>query len=231
MPGRNPELPEGTDHIINGAAEMSSGTGVGGYGDAGFVASSASGRDTGGLSTGGFSTAGAGGGTASLGGTGTGATGDIKSQVRNSAQGLKGQATDKVRSYAVDGKNRATSALDELANVVQDAATSLDEKLGAQYGQYARQAADTVSGLANTLRDKDVDELFDDARNVVRKSPGVAIGVAAAVGFALVRLVKVGLPQEGAEVDFTPEPGRDVQFISDDIAASSGAGAASGAGV
>ncbi len=30
----------------------------------------------------------------------------------------------------------------------------------------------------------------------MRKSPGVAIGIAAVVGFTLVRLVKAGLPEE-----------------------------------
>ena len=49
--------------------------------------------------------------------------------------------------------------------------------------------------FADTLRRKDVDDLYEDARAIVRKSPVVAIGVAAAVGFALVRLVKSGVEQ------------------------------------
>ncbi|HEX8375670.1 MAG TPA: hypothetical protein VF606_10875, partial [Geminicoccaceae bacterium] len=43
----------------------------------------------------------------------------------------------------------------------------------------------------------DVDELYDNVRSAVRKSPGVAIGIAAVVGFTLVRLVKAGMPEEG----------------------------------
>jgi hypothetical protein len=53
---------------------------------------------------------------------------------------------------------------------VSDAADSIDERLGSEYGQYARRAADAVTGLADSLRDKDVDELFDGARNVVGKA-------------------------------------------------------------
>ena len=37
------------------------------------------------------------------------------------------------------------------------------------------------------------DAMLDDARAFVRKSPGVAIGVAAALGFALARVVQSGL--------------------------------------
>ena len=42
---------------------------------------------------------------------------------------------------------------------------------------------------------KDPDELIDDTREFVRKSPGVALAGAAIIGFALVRLVKSGLDQ------------------------------------
>ena len=50
-----------------------------------------------------------------------------------------------------------------------------------------------VAGFADKLRDKNVDDLIDDTRDFVRKSPGIAIGIAAVAGFALVRLIKTGL--------------------------------------
>ena len=178
MPPRNRELPEGTDHIINGAMETGAGThastGTSGSGaGAGFIGSGA-GDDTG--------------------GTAAGKGGTAVSQLKDGAASLKDQATGKARDYAVDGKNRAAGALDDFSKAVQDSAQAIDERLGAEYGEYARRAADAVSGFADTLRTKDVDELFEDARAIVRKSPVVAIGTAAAVGFALVRLVKSGIP-------------------------------------
>ena len=48
---------------------------------------------------------------------------------------------------------------------------------------------------ANSIAAKDADELIDDTREFVRKSPGVALAGAAIIGFALVRLVKSGLDQ------------------------------------
>ena len=44
-------------------------------------------------------------------------------------------------------------------------------------------------------RSKSVDDLLDSARELVRKSPGVAIGAAAAVGFVVARLLTAGLDQ------------------------------------
>jgi hypothetical protein len=110
--------------------------------------------------------------------------------------GLRGQATEKARTYAAQGKDKATDALDDFANIFEDAARSIDGKVGSQYGDYARKAAQGVAGFSTTLRDKDVEQLFDEARELVRKSPAVAIGAAVAAGFVIARLVKAGMSDE-----------------------------------
>lgn len=121
--------------------------------------------------------------------------------VRDEAEKIAGQAGDKARSFVDTGKERATGALDEFSTLMRDAATSVDEKLGAQYGQYARSAADQISGLADSLRTKQVDDLIDDARAFVKKSPAVAVGIAAGVGFVLARLLKSGIDAAGDLAD------------------------------
>lgn len=209
MPPRDDELPEGTDHIINGAMETG-GSSAGGARDAGGGSSSGFIGASGGDGTGG--TAASVGGTqmtategkagnvpatTSTGaGTGTGGTENVTDQVRGQIYNLRDQAGGKVREFADTGKTRATDMLEELSRVVADTADSIDERLGNNYGEYARKAADGVSGFADSLRGKEVDELYDDVRSAVRKSPGLAIGIAAVVGFTLVRLVKAGMPEE-----------------------------------
>jgi hypothetical protein len=211
MPPRDDELPEGTDHIINGAMEtgggegsdgFSSGVADGGGSSSGFIG--ASGADgTGGTAASGGGTAmteieDAGGGVRGSGGATGGGTegGNVTDQVKGQIYNLRDQAGGKVREFADTGKTRATDMLEELSRVVADTADSIDERLGNNYGEYARRAADGVSGFAESLRGKEVDELYDDVRSAVRKSPGIAIGIAAVVGFTLVRLVKAGLPEE-----------------------------------
>jgi ElaB/YqjD/DUF883 family membrane-anchored ribosome-binding protein len=112
----------------------------------------------------------------------------------NETQGLRSQAGDTVRAYAIQGKDRTTDALDNIVKLVSGAADTIEERLGAQYAGYARSAADTVGNVADTLREKDVDDLVEDAKTFVKNSPGIAIGAAAAVGFVLARLVKAGTP-------------------------------------
>jgi len=113
--------------------------------------------------------------------------------LKDSAAKLTKDAGDKARAYAEDGKARAGGALDELARLMTEAAGTVDEKLGEQYGQYARGAADSVSGFSDSLKAKNLDDLIEDARGFVKKSPAIAIGTAAALGFVLVRLIKAGL--------------------------------------
>lgn len=113
--------------------------------------------------------------------------------IKDGGARLTTQATDKARMFADQGKAKAGEKLDEFSQMLTDAAQTVDKKLGGQYGQYARSAADQVTNFSNTLKAKDVDELVDDVRGFVRASPAVAIGVAAALGFALARLVQSGL--------------------------------------
>jgi ElaB/YqjD/DUF883 family membrane-anchored ribosome-binding protein len=96
-------------------------------------------------------------------------TTDAKTAIKDSVGGYGAQAADKARMFAEDGKAKAGGALDQIAQLLTDAA-----------------------------------ELVDDARELVRKSPGIAIGAAAAVGFVVARLIQSGLesgtsdPKSGA---------------------------------
>jgi ElaB/YqjD/DUF883 family membrane-anchored ribosome-binding protein len=223
MPPRKTELPEGTDHIVNGAMETNAGRAGGGAGglqggggtSSGFIGgtdTNVRGDDTGGTVAGG--TGGAGRGRGPAGGESGGGSGSDRGgrreralgELKGGAQNLRDQATTKVREYAEEGKGRATTALDDFSGVLRETATQIDDRIGSEYGQYARRAADAVQDFADNIRNKEVDELYDDARDLVRKSPAVAIGVAAAVGFALVRLVKAGMPAEDVDVEFRPDP-------------------------
>lgn len=114
-------------------------------------------------------------------------------RVRGEAARLTGEATGRAKDYATQGKERASGALDDVARLVGDAANQVDDRLGEQYGRYARVASDAIARLATSLREKDVDQLVGDARDLVRKSPAIAIGAAAAIGFVVARLVKAGV--------------------------------------
>jgi hypothetical protein len=118
------------------------------------------------------------------------------SRIAEQVEKLRGQASEKAFAFAAQGKDRASDALDELAKVVSDAAATVDDKVGRDYGDYARRAADAVSGAAQTLRGKDVETLYEDARALVTKSPAIAVGTAIVLGFAIARLARSALPPQ-----------------------------------
>ena len=105
---------------------------------------------------------------------------------------LYGQASDRALEAARAGKTRAAGGLENLARAIDDSAATVDDKLGKQYGDFARSAAQQVASLAGTLDEQDLDELVASTRDFVRKSPAVAIGSAAVVGFMLARLLRGG---------------------------------------
>jgi len=117
---------------------------------------------------------------------------NLESTVREHVKSVAAQATAKARETTTQGLNTAGEVLENVAATVEDSAQKLDERFGKTYGDFARKAADTVSGAANTVRGTDVDDLLKTARDTVRKRPWVVAGVAAAVGFALTRLFRVG---------------------------------------
>jgi uncharacterized phage infection (PIP) family protein YhgE len=149
-------LPEGTDHVVPGAANNA--------------------RDAGGSARDRLKADAA----------------DLRDKATSKAADLKSQATDKARDYAEEGKTRASAGLESVARMIGDSATQIDEKLGTAYGDYARKAGDAVADFSASLRDKDVDELIDGARDLVRRSPAIAIGAAAAAGFVIARIIKAG---------------------------------------
>jgi ElaB/YqjD/DUF883 family membrane-anchored ribosome-binding protein len=83
--------------------------------------------------------------------------------------------------------------------MVGDTAPGIEERLGADYGDYARRAAGAIENAANTIASKDPDELIEDTRNFVRDSPGIALAGAAVVGFVVARLLKSGLARDEDE--------------------------------
>lgn len=110
---------------------------------------------------------------------------DWVSEVKTYSQDAK----VKGRDIATQGKSKVSEGLTALGQAVADSAHVVDEKLGARYGDYARTASRSIQDAATSLESKSIDELGEDARAFVRKSPGTAVGIAAVVGFLLSRML------------------------------------------
>lgn len=125
----------------------------------------------------------------------TSTTGSLTEDARAYAD----QAKEKAASIAREGKTRASDALAAVGRTIADTAGTVDEKLGPQYGNYARNAARWTQETAAKLESKEFSELGEDVKDFVRKSPGLAIGIAAVAGFALARMLSGGKDSAASE--------------------------------
>lgn len=122
--------------------------------------------------------------------------GGLIEKLRSGGEKLTGQAGEKARGLVSQGLERSAEALANVSKLIGDTAPGLEERLGPEYADYARRAAAAIENTANTIAEKDPDELIDDTRNFVRNSPGLALAGAAIAGFVLARLVKTGLSRD-----------------------------------
>lgn len=77
------------------------------------------------------------------------AVGDVDWKVHGDQ--LKDQAAKTAISAAGIAKDKGSTAMQSLSKLISDTAGTVDAKLGPQYGDYARYAAEAVSGAAKTL--------------------------------------------------------------------------------
>jgi ElaB/YqjD/DUF883 family membrane-anchored ribosome-binding protein len=128
-------------------------------------------------------------------------SGKLIDRLRSGGEDFSTQAGERARGLVSQGLERSAETLSNVSKLVGDTADGLDERLGPEFGEYARKAASAIENTANSIASKDADELIEDTRNFVRNSPGIAIAGAAIVGFAVARLLKSGLSSRDEDDD------------------------------
>jgi len=125
----------------------------------------------------------------------------LVNRFRDGREQISNQAGERARGFVTQGLERTSEALANVSKMIGDTAGGIDERLGEEYGDYARRAAGSIENVANQIASKDPDELIEDTRNFVRNSPGMALAGAAVVGFVVARLFKTGLSKDEGDED------------------------------
>lgn len=132
--------------------------------------------------------------TGTAAGVAKGRVSDMIVEVKDEAAVIAEKTGANAKSAASSGKEMAADAVAGLADAARQMAGKLDEGQAegknARAAEIARKAADTMERFSGRLREKDVDELANDARSAVRNNPAIAVGAAAVIGFALARFLK-----------------------------------------
>jgi hypothetical protein len=108
-----------------------------------------------------------------------------KSDIAGAAEAAKAEA----RRIAGLQKNAGADRLGEVAGAVHGAARSLEAGMP-QMATYVHDAAVRLEDAANTLRQRNVDDLIDGIGRFARAQPVLFFGGAMLAGFALTRFLK-----------------------------------------
>lgn len=106
------------------------------------------------------------------------------------ANGLFGKAQNHLLDLAESGKSDLVHNVDNIVGLIREVASQV-ESIGIDpLSHYARRTTALVDDLHSSIRDKSVEDLIDDGRELVRSNPEIAIVVAAIIGFVGARILK-----------------------------------------
>ena len=136
----------------------------------------------------------------SSGSPGAGAGADPRADLeagKQKARELADQAAQRAKSEAEARKAGAAGQVDQVASAVERAAEELDPTLS----RYAATLAGSMHGIAGRLRDRSVDQLAEDVRQLARSNPTMFVLGSIGVGLALSRFLKASPRRHEPESD------------------------------
>jgi ElaB/YqjD/DUF883 family membrane-anchored ribosome-binding protein len=108
----------------------------------------------------------------------------------NTQGGIVGRARERATAQLSSQKDRATDGMGSVAHAVRQSTQQLREQHHDTIAQYIEKAADQLDKMSARLREKNVNELIDDAQRLARRQPALFIGAAFAVGLLGARFLK-----------------------------------------
>lgn len=142
-----------------------------------------------------------GGGSPKQGGTAGAGSADPRADLaagKRKAKELAGDATERAKREAETRKEGAAGQVDDVARAVERAAEELGDN--PSLSRYASDLAESMHGIAGRLRERSIDDLADDVRQLARSNPTLFVLGSIGAGLALSRFMKASpRRQHGSE--------------------------------
>jgi hypothetical protein len=133
----------------------------------------------------------------SAGGGGQSKTQQAEQKVEEKAGQVADQARQQAMSRAESGKDQAAEQLSTVASAVRQTSEQLRQQNKDSIADYVDMGAERAERLAAALRERDVNQLLHDAAELPRRSPGLFVGGAFALGILSTRFLKSSSQQTG----------------------------------
>jgi ElaB/YqjD/DUF883 family membrane-anchored ribosome-binding protein len=115
---------------------------------------------------------------------------DAAHEAAEQASNVADQVREKAESQLESQKERATASLGSMASAVRQTSQKLREEQFDGVAQYVERAADQLERFSNHLRERDLNQLADEARQFARQQPALFIGTSFAAGILAARFIK-----------------------------------------
>jgi len=116
-------------------------------------------------------------------------SGDPMSDAKKVGSELVGAARDSAMSLLDAQRGRVADQIGALGDALRQSTESLESTGVGSLAQYANQAADQISGFADTMRDRSWNELAGDLESFARRYPLTFMASAMGLGFMLGRFL------------------------------------------
>lgn len=110
-------------------------------------------------------------------------------KAKETASALAGQAGEHVKGVFKDQVNVGADLVGHVADSVRAAADTLQPN-SPQLASMARLAASGIDDFSDRLRDRRIEDLYQEASDFARRQPAAVFGMAALAGFFFFRVVK-----------------------------------------
>ena len=114
----------------------------------------------------------------------------IKSEASDQASRLAGSVKDEVTRREQNFRSGVADRAESVAQGLRKAKSEIDPD--SSIAVMFDRAADSVSGLADSLNSTDPTQMLGDVRRFARSQPGAFLGLSALAGFAAVRFLRAG---------------------------------------
>jgi hypothetical protein len=139
------------------------------------------------------------------------AAGSLKDQARSAVQAVSDEASDlasdlksRALDYAETGKRTGADRLNSFAGAVERAAADI-EKDAPETAHFIQKAAQGTQRFSTRLRDRSINDLASDARDIARRQPLLVFGGAVVAGLVIARFLKSSSDRHTTE-SFGQEP-------------------------
>ena len=149
--------------------------------------------------------------------------GQVKDQIQEKAGPAVDQTKEKAAHVAEQAREQATSRLDSqreqmvgslegVAHASRQTGQQLREQDQMPAGRYADQAAERVERLAGYLRQRDIDQLVDEAERLARRQPSLFLSGGFVLGLLAARFFKSSAQRPSATSDMLGQAGEGTAY-------------------